>query len=290
MSTQPSILQAQTLRAAFVDSNRILTPSAYWFLISLFQGAQNGIVTANNLGTLTQTVSTLPTLLQGTHAQRLAATATSYTPGTVWFETDRTVFYYVSAAHVWTYAVGVYNAPLASIPADLGAADANFLFGATDYKHQWIWSGSAWSFAPGHGSKVFQASDGTPPLGGLWAPCDGTNVMLSRNDGTVASFVTPNLTGNVFILGGAYSAPLAATRPTWDPAAVTETASSANTAAESADTIVQSGTGVSVAAAPHTHANVHNHALTNANALLKPPSEANGGLPLRINLAWYVRR
>jgi hypothetical protein len=277
VSTQPSILQAQTLRAPLVDSKGILTQSGYWFLYALFQGAQGAEHTAAGLTNLTGVVSKLPTLVAGTHAQRLAAAVASYAPATVWFETDRGVFYVLSAANAWLYAAGVYYAALASIPKDLGAADANFRFGATDYMHEWVWSGSAWGFAPGHGSKYFQASDGAPPLGGLWAPCDGTTVKMSQNDGTTADYVTPDLSGDIFILGGAYTRTRkAAAAPTWDPAAATDPDAGAGQ-------VVQSGAGVTVAAHPH------GHALSNANAKINPPSEANGGLPLRMDLEWYVR-
>jgi len=137
---------------------------------------------------------------EGTHANR--PDATSAADGGTYFETDRTVTY-VAVSGVWTYSAGTMAGPLAEKPADLGAADVGFLFAATDYKHTYRWTGSAWEFAPGDsGSGFFQ--DFAIPPGSEWQICDGSATTYAKGDGTTAPFTTPNLTG-VYRKGGPYT-------------------------------------------------------------------------------------
>jgi hypothetical protein len=82
-------------------------------------------------------------VLYNTHANRLTLAATSYSAGTLFYESDRTVFY-VSNAINWLYAAGVMVAVLASRPVGLGASDAGFSFFASDILNTYEWSGSAW--------------------------------------------------------------------------------------------------------------------------------------------------
>jgi hypothetical protein len=172
---------------------------------------------------------------------------------------------------------------IAHIPTYLDAGDDGTTFYATDYGHAYRWSGTAlaWSFLEGDcgsGFVTMGKPDGTAPNGGLWGLCDGSTYAVAQANGTTANVTTMNLTGDVVIKGG-YStgAQQAATTPTWQAGAKTDVDTGAGQA-------VQSGSGATVAA--HTH----QHNLSNANATLNAPGEANGGMPLRIGNNWYIRR
>lgn len=88
-----------------------------------------------------------PIELADTHANR--PSAMSYGIGSLYFETDRTVEYInlfnTSLVQVWVYKSGVYRAPLASQPADLGVNDVGFRFVASDTAQHFKWSGSAFT-------------------------------------------------------------------------------------------------------------------------------------------------
>lgn len=76
-----------------------------------------------------------------THANRLANfPAGNYQPGTLFFETDRTVLY-VDKAGVWNFAAGMYEDVFANRPIDLAAPDESFLFFATDTVALYAWNG-----------------------------------------------------------------------------------------------------------------------------------------------------
>lgn len=142
-----------------------------------------------------------PWAQEDTHANRLALyPAASFPDGARFFETDRTVTY-VAVAGVWTYAAGEMAAAIASLPS-LGAADAGFRFLATDYRHTFRWTGSAWEFAPGDaGSGFFQDFAIAP--GAEWQICDGSATTYAKADGTTAAFTTPNLTTGAYRKGAA---------------------------------------------------------------------------------------
>lgn len=265
-------------------------------------------------------------VLVGTHAARLLLDPGSYDFGTLFFETDRTVFYIVldngSGVHVWKYACGEYADVLANIPGGLGANDTGFLFGATDYLHLWRWAGAAWHFAPGDtGSGMIVATgNGIAPFGGAWAFCDGSGATVATDAGGTTAVVTPNLTGEVFIKGGISVGQEVAVRATWEATAKTDDITHNHTYSGSTDGVgdhqhgiitlvndfqlLTGGTAASLSnvatqnAGAHFHTitsqttddETHHHSLTNANAQLKVPSESNGGLPLRIGLGWYIRR
>lgn len=170
---------------------------------------QTGIVTPRWLGwfrNLQSTVDslrvaitgTLATVLQDTHANRLASfPQINYDPGTLFYETDRTVVYRVNAANTaWVYAAGEMSATFANVPTDLGADDAGFLLQITDYGHRVRWSGTAWDFAPGdQGNAYFQDFAVAPSTG--WKLCDGTATTYLVMGVTIAAtaFTTPNLSG-----------------------------------------------------------------------------------------------
>lgn len=139
--------------------------------------------------------------------------AANYALGTVFVATDLSVAYAVQSVagvKVWIYYNGIYEAPLASIPATLGIYDTGFTFRASDYLHNWLWTGTAWSLiaaarigfqgglAPG--SMLF-ANPG-PPFGGtsqLWHLCDGSTQDVSQEDATVVATVLPTIANTWFV-------------------------------------------------------------------------------------------
>jgi hypothetical protein len=165
---------------------------------------------------------------------------------------------YSGGGNIWEYVSGVLEDKLADIP-DLSGEEVGPLFWATDYKHLYRWSGTAWEFAPGDSGSAFVVvgqPDGAAPNGGLWAVCDGNAVDVAQSDGTVDNITTQNLQGDVFITGAAATA--------------SQQAAAAPTGSATKFTVDAGGT----------------NALTAVNA----PSEADGGLPLRIAVVFYIRR
>jgi len=144
-------------------------------------------------------VATAPTL-QDTHANRLVNyPATNYTTGTLFYETDRTVVYII-AGGIWTYWSGAMNGPLGNLPVDLGAADAGFRFQATDYKHLYDWSGSAWAFDANDAGSGFLvvAGPGFFIADGLYGLCDGSTYSVAQSDGSTAN-MTPAVAANTYL-------------------------------------------------------------------------------------------
>jgi hypothetical protein len=247
----------------------------------------------------------------GTHAIRVGTSAAK--DGSLFYETDRTVLY-VSVSGVWKYCAGAMAGTLSpdQKPTDLGADDVGFLFDSTDYLHTYRWSGSAWAFAPNDpGSAYIVAAGGSAPLGGLWGACDGTTYNIASSTGTVTTAVSPDLSGGIFVMGGTYTGSrVVAARAKWEATAKTADESThthdvdpagVDSAQSLSSVAVAAGTDHNVTPSTHTHnvdvANTtstagaaHSHALNDTVSQLKVPNEANGGLPIRIALAWYIRR
>lgn len=175
-------------------------------------------------------------------------------------------------------ALPVIRDVLANIPSGFNASADGRLFYATDHKHIYRYDGAtaAWHFLEGDGSGqvVVGSPTGGAPNGGLWGLCDGSAYLVAQDNGTTLSVTTQNLTGGVFITGDTAGAQQAATAPTFTGALTTGNDSGAGTT-------VQSGTGATVATHTHTHS---------LSATLNAPSVANGGLPLRIGVHFYIRR
>src|SRR3990167_9189177 len=200
-------------------------------------------------------------VIQDTHANRLAIyPAPNYAIGTVFYETDRTQFYAVSASYSW-YLIrgGIYTATLANIPTGLGTADNHFLFEVSDYDHILEWTGAAWTWGPGEvGSGYYQLFEAAPNSIGAsaWQICDGTAVDRLNADGTVTNITTPNLGTAAYLKGGTSSAAVA-------PSSGVTTVESTHThavdppdtasGAPSATVAVQAGVGTTVATDTHTH-------------------------------------
>jgi hypothetical protein len=237
---------------------------------------------------------------------------------TLFEASDRNYIAWASNGANWIYAYGIHQrtqSQLAALAATLGTNDTGYQVWVTDFEHRMVWSGTAWVFAagdPGSGFVSIGKPTGAVPNGGVWGICDGTAYTVLNADGTTTSLTTQNLTGDVFIKGNSTSgSQQAAARATWEAGAVTNAEAAHTHAAgtyavsgatsDSGESAVNSGAG-SVAVGAHGHSfsasvtgasaagSSHNHALADANAQLKVPSEANGGVPLRIACVFYMRR
>jgi hypothetical protein len=230
-------------------------------------------------------------------------------PGQVFAASDRNYVSWFSDGAAWLYLCGICVATLANITTGLTTNDAGYLFYASDYKHLWRWGGSSWDFGPGDPGSQFIVAGTDIPSGGLWAACGGGVVVCSTAAGGVTNITTPNLSGDVFIRGGNLAAVAAAARAQWETTARTETENAHTHSVDPAPTTSGTpsattsvgGTGTDVASSTHTHStdiagttsaagSAHSHVLNDTNAQLKIFSDANGGLPLRISIPWYIRR
>lgn len=245
-------LQPLSANAKYFDSSTRSGFSDFGF--RSFQGQLNTINAINGL----------PDLLEDTHENRLASfPASSYADGSIFFETDRAVFY-VDVAGTWKYASGVMQATQASLPTDLGAADAGFLVNVADYGHLLQWTGSIWEWGPGELGSGFIQSFLSAPSGNGWRLCDGSMVHRLNSNGTLTAVMLPNVgTGTYLKLGTAavpgpnaasgQTAAITAGTPAGTVSQPTFTGTPDVSGDESADQAVQSGAGANVAAQNHTH-------------------------------------
>jgi hypothetical protein len=139
-------------------------------------------------------------VLEDTHANRVANyPANSYPVGTLFWETDRTVYYLNTGAigsQVWTYTAGECSVTQATLPADLTTTDGGFLANVFDYGHLLIWSGVAWTWGPGDaGSGMLQMFEVDPTAAG-WHLYNGGTINYLKADGTLGSITLPNLSGS----------------------------------------------------------------------------------------------
>jgi hypothetical protein len=104
---------------------------------------QTSTSSAGGGGGITPVVS--PSDSYGPHKVRLAVQLSTVADGSLWFETDRTVYYqYESTVGAWVWTTGTMFALIASRPADLGINDVGFLFQDTTPGSLYRWSGSGW--------------------------------------------------------------------------------------------------------------------------------------------------
>jgi hypothetical protein len=148
-------------------------------------------------------------------------------------------------------------------------------------------------FAPGDCGSGFAAmtQTGAAPIGGLWGLCDGSSYNCLKGDGTTQSVTTQNLTGDVFIKGGTPGTQQAAVGLKWGAGDQTDLANTGGSVSTGSGS-VNAGAGAPatfLTSASFVEGN-HQHGLSDANAPMQAPDETNGGLPLRIATAWYLRR
>jgi hypothetical protein len=186
------------------------------------------------------------------------------------------------------------QAQLAALAAALGANDIGLVVPVSDYHHTLQWTGIGWQFVEGDASEyvVIGGPGGSAPIGGLWGICDGTAYNILQSDGSLALVTTQSLTGNVFIKGAAtVAAQRAADRAKWEATAVTDDESShTHNIVNNINTTLGGGANNAAAAQTSSAGTAHHHALSDANAQLKVFNETNGGLPLSIQVVFYIRR
>lgn len=157
-------------------------------------------------------------------------------------------------------------------PLGLGAQDVGFRYHSTDFDRLYVWTGSGWTDVPGQPERGLYAPFDTVPGTG-WFKADGSLVTGSTATGGTGSYTTRNLvTGQPFVRGNATSGGSggAATATATIPAG-------SNTGNDSGTQTVQSGTGATVPAEPHTHPI---GALTSNPFAILPPYQ---------DFVWYVR-
>lgn len=158
-------------------------------------------------------VTGVPTI-RDTWAHLALYNANNYALGTVFTASDWLVSYAVQFPGniaTWVYYNGIYQNTLANIPtALLGPRDRSLLFRASDYLHNWQWTGSAFSlfaaanngFAGGlmPGSELF-ANPGPPfgNTGALWQLEDGSTVGVSQENGTIVATIMPTRANYWFV-------------------------------------------------------------------------------------------
>lgn len=185
--------------------------------------------------------------------------AANFQPGTL-FEVSsgaRSGLWYVvnlvAGVRTWQFAFGL-NADIRSTIAgySLGTNDANALFHITDYAHFARWSGTAFRLIDGQGGYIV---DSTTALGSGYQLCDGTAtdfILDNTSNLAVSPITTPNENGNPNTYHGsiaAYTGTITgATAPAFSGTAGQSTGNDGG-----GGTIVQSGTGTTVAAHTHTH-------------------------------------
>lgn len=175
-------------------------------------------------------------------------------PNTIFEASDRNYVAWVSDGVNWIYAYGIHQrtqSQLAALAATLGTSDAGYLVNVTDFGWVLQWTGSAWAFGAGQTGGGFIQGFSAAPLAGAWQVCDGTATTFLKADGTTGNFTTPNLTGHYVKLNNAgYTGTVVAGGVSGATSAGTPTGTIGN---NSASQEVQSGTGITVAANPHTH-------------------------------------
>ncbi len=237
----------------------------------------------NNLFSTVNTISAQVTgilnsrgVIFDTHANR-----TNYAPANyasiLYFETDRYVIYgsvkvpgTTTPQYVWLYMAGESFATQATLPADLGLNDAEFLCTVDDYGHRLRWNTSGtphWEWAPGDPGSGMFADCGVAPTGPGWHICDGSTVPYLKSDGTLGSILLPDAVGvPTYTKSGAYSATItAAVPPTIGTPVFTGTPGTTGT------TIGITGSG----ATGNTLTQTHNHTFTPAGTVSAP----SGSLP-----------
>lgn len=201
----------------------------------------------------------------------------------------------------WTYTAGTWVDVWANLPGGLGAADNNFRFEASDVGHLYVWNGSGWTWTSGDGSGLFVQSD-TAPEPARWyvqVASGGSGVYYTESGGHLTkNFPTFSTVADglaFFRAGSAYvGTPTAATRATWDPIAKTDDESAHTHDVTIANNATATGhaAGADLAAAQTVTSaagTAHSHTLSNANAKLNPPNDANGGVLSYITIPMWMR-
>lgn len=152
---------------------------------------------------------------------------------------------------------------LADIPAGWGFADADKLVWITDYLHMLRWTGSAWTWGPGDSLNAGQLAFFDVDPGTGWKLIDGNGddgsaigaahpVKVLKSDGTTRDITTLDALVGYLKGAAAFAGTLNAAVAPSISGSVGST--SANIGNNNNSQAVQSGTGVTVAAHTHIHA------------------------------------
>lgn len=177
----PSTLPQQLLRAPVVDDKGLVT----WVWTKFFQSLPFSIKVQQ--------------LVKGTHSVKTALPASQYADGSLFYETDRKLWY-AAVGNSWNYLTGYLQVPQSALPTDLGASDTGLLAYVTDFAHVLMWTGTGWVWGPGDpGSDMVLAFvTGPDPITG-WQACDGSaNVSRLNFDGSVDFVNVPNTPGSFY--------------------------------------------------------------------------------------------
>lgn len=220
------------LRTKFVDPHTgILTRQGVLYLQSI-PGTRD-IADLTLLGNLDDsfTAASLarsqPKILYDTHANRVANyPAAAFPPASLFYETDRTVWYQVqivSSVNAWVYVGGTSRATqsqlvalAASLAADSASYHQAFPVYVTDYAHQLQWIGAAWAWGPNEDGSGDMRLFEIDPTGTGWHLYDGSTVDYLKSDGTLGSVTLPNLASSAAftVAGSPNSGPNAAVNTT----------------------------------------------------------------------------
>lgn len=188
----------------------------------------------------------------GAYAVRGSAAAHA---GELFLATDRNNVAFISNGATWKYAFGVQYGTLSpDTKPTLTSNDTGYRFRSTDFAREYYWTGSAWDDSPGQPARwvvAFSVVNGS--LGTGWHKLDGTaSVPYSNADGTTGTTTLPDfITNKRFArsnstVGGAGGSATTHTHSI-DPPNTTSGSDSGG------GTVVQSGTGTTVAQHTHTH-------------------------------------
>lgn len=219
----------------------------------------------------------------GTYAERGGAILHAFE---LFFASDRNYVGWVSDGTVWKYTSGVQYGTLSPDQRPtLTSDDTGYRFRSTDFNREYRWSGAAWADAPGSPARfgITHCSAAPEPADG-WQLCDGSTVSRSTSTGTTTNITVPDLcTNNRFLRsvgsspGGTGGNAAAHTHPV-DPGSTTSSTPNSTT-------VVQSGTGVTVASATHTHTTDP----VQFNSSTPSGTGGDDGLPYYYNALPYMR-
>jgi hypothetical protein len=180
MSSQPLNLPQRLFDTAIADKNGLVTNPVWVYQFQAF--AKAGIQ-----------------LVVGSHALRLTTPSANYIDGTLYFETDRQVFY-LSRGKMWNYFSGTFPVEQDGLPTDLQVNDAGFLAQVTDFAHLLRWTGANWEWGNNERNDFYLpfVTGPDPEIG--WAACDGSNQIKLNSDGSTEEVTVPNVPGSWYRL------------------------------------------------------------------------------------------
>ncbi len=107
------------------------------------------------------------------------------------------------AWQLWPGFGGPASGTLGAIPGALGLNDAGFVYYATDFDREYVWTGSGWVDGDGQEARFQIVWFPQAPEVNGWQICDGSTVTRSTAGGGTTSYTVPDMTTNLtFIRSG----------------------------------------------------------------------------------------